>query len=141
MTGSEVSDRVGFRESELEQLPNNRCRARVVVAWPKGDEFVGAAQGEDTEAGRLKCAVDATARALEKSVNDEITLDVVGVRTITDSDTNIIVVLLSYRLLGGTQQKLVGSCIIGKQPQRSAALAVLKATNRIMGNVVSTESD
>ncbi len=140
MTGSEVSDRVGFRESELEQLPNNRCRARVVVAWPKGDEFVGAAQGEDTEAGRLKCAVDATARALEKSVNDEITLDVVGVRTITDSDTSIIVVLLSYRLLGGTQQKLVGSCIIGKQPQRSAALAVLKATNRIIGNVVSTES-
>ena len=70
MTGSEVSDRIGFRGSELEQLPNNRCRTRVIVAWSTGDEFVGAAQGDDTEAGRLKCAVDATARALEKSVSD-----------------------------------------------------------------------
>ena len=140
MTGSEVSDRIGFRESELEQLPNNRCRARVVVAWLKGDEFVGAAQGEDTEVGRLKCTVKAAARALEKSVNDEIALDVQGVRTLTESDTNIMVVLLSYRLLGQTQQQLVGSCIIGKQPQRSAALAVLKATNRIMGNIGSTQS-
>ena len=140
MTKSEVSDRIGFRGCELEQLPNNRCRARVVVAWLEGEEFAGAAQGEDTEAGRLKCAVDATARALEKSVSDEITLGVEGVRTIAESDTDIIVVLLSYHLLGGTQQKLVGSCIIGKQPQRSAALAVLKATNRIMGNVGSTQS-
>ncbi len=140
MTESEVSDRIGFRGSELEQLPNNRCRTRVVVAWSTGDEFVGAAQGDDTEAGRLKCAVDATARALEKSVSDEITLDVEGVRILKESDTTLIVVLISYRLLGGTQQKLVGSCIIGKQPLRSAALAVLKATNRIMGNVAPPQS-
>ena len=141
MTNSEVSDRIGFRESKLEQLPNNRCRARVVLARPEGDEFAGAAQGEDTERGRLKSTVEATARALEKSVNDEIALNVQGVQTITESHTNIIVALLEYRLLGGMRQQLVGSCIIGKQPAQSATFAVLKATNRLMGNVIVKPSD
>ncbi len=66
MIGKQVRDRIGLKESELEQLPNNRCRARVVLAWPDRDEFAGAAQGEDTEAGRLKCSVDATMPAAGK---------------------------------------------------------------------------
>lgn len=136
MTNSEVSDRIGFRESTLEQLPHNRCRARVVLARPEGDEFAGAVQGEDTEAGRLKSTVEATARALEKSVNDEIALDVQGVQTVTESDTNIVVTLLVCQLFGGMRYQLVGSCIIGKQPAQSATFAVLKATNRLLGNVI-----
>ena len=141
MIGTQVRDRIRFKESALEQLPNNRCRARVVLAWPGGDEFAGAAQGEDTKVGRLRCTAQATARTLEKSVNDEITLDVQGVRTIAESDTNVIVVVLSYRLLGETQEQLVGACIMRSLPQRSAALAVLKATNRLVGNVVFKPSD
>ena len=58
-----------------------------------------------------------------------------------EADTNIVLVLLSYQLLGGIRQKLVGSCIVGeREPFRSVALAVLKATNRIIGNVVSALS-
>ena len=133
MTTSAVSDRIRFRESKLESLPHNRCRARVALDWPEGDEFVGWAQAEDTETGRLKCTVEATARALEKAVNNEIALDVQGVLTVTKSDTNIIVTLLVCQLFGGIRHQLVGSCIIGKQPAKSASLAVLKATNRLLG--------
>ena len=136
MIVKQVRDRIGFKEVKFEELPNNRCEALVDLAWPEGDVFIGTAQGKDSESGRLKCAVEATARALEQSVNDQIELEVQGVRTITVSDTIIIVVVLSYRLLGETQQQLVGSCIIGRQLEHSAALAALKATNRLMGNVL-----
>ena len=140
MIVKQVRDRIGFKEVKFEELPNNRCEALVDLAWPEGDVFIGTAQGKDSEAGRLKCTAEATVRALEQSVNDQIELEVQGVQTITVSDTIIIVVVLSYRLLGETQQQLVGSCIIGRQLERSAALAALKATNRLMGNVLFRRS-
>ncbi len=136
MTKNE-DDRIEFGELRLEELPDGRCHALAVLTWPKGHKHVGTAQAEDTETGRSRCAAEATARALELSVG-EIKLDVQSVRMLREADTNIVLVLLSYQLLGGLRQKLVGSCIVGeRQPFRSVALAVLKATNRIMGNLVS----
>ena len=138
MIKTKVRDRIGFKEFTLEELPNNRCGGLVVLAWPDGGGFMGTAQAEDTETGRLSCAAAATARALEQAVNDEIVLDVLGVRTITESGIGITLALLSCRLLGEAHQ-LVGSCVIGDQPARSAVLAVLKATNRLLANVIFAE--
>ncbi len=127
-------DRIEFKEFEFEHSPGNRCRARVVLGWAKGEEFVGTSQAEDTELGRLWCAAEATTRALELSVDHEIALKVVGVRTLLEPHTLITVTLLSGRFLGEAQQ-LVGSCIVAEQLERSVALSVLKATNRLLGNV------
>ncbi len=135
MLESKVHDRIGLKEFNLEELSGNRCSARAILAWPEGDDFVGTAYGKDTEMGRLWCAAEATTRAVELSVNREIALAVVGVQKILEDDTLIIVTLLSGRVLG-EEQRLTGSCIIGEQPARSAALSVLKATNRLMGGVI-----
>ncbi len=135
MIESKVHDRIGFKEFKLEQLPENRCAAQVVLAWPEGDGFTGTASGEDSEMGRLRCAADAAARAVALSVNHEIALQPAEVKTIQESNVGIVVILLSGQVLGETQQ-FVGSCIIGEEPARSAALSVLNATNRIMGNAV-----
>ena len=141
MTQNEDSDRIEFREFKLEELPDGRCHALVVLTWPRGHNHVGVAEAEDTETGHYRCAAEATARALELSVAD-IKLDVQSVRMLREADTNIVLVLLSYQLLGGIRQKLVGSCIVGeRKPFRSVALAVLKATNRIIGNVISPPSN
>ncbi len=135
MVENKVHDRIGFKEFKLEQLPENRCAAQVVLAWPEGDGFVGTAWGEDSEMGRLRCAADAAAQAVALSVNHEIALKPAEVRTIQQSNVGIVVVLLSGQVLGETQ-RLVGSCIIGEEPARSAALSVLKATNRLVGGVI-----
>ncbi len=135
MVESKVHGRIGLKEFNLEELSGNRCSARAILAWPEGDDFVGTACGKDTEMGRLRCAADAAARAVALSVNREIALAVVGVQKILEDDTLIIVTLLSGRVLGEVQ-RLTGSCIIGEQPARSAALSVLKATNRLMGGVI-----
>ncbi len=135
MVESKVHGRIGLKEFNLEELSGNRCSARAILAWPEGDDFVGTAYGKDTEMGRLRCAADAAARAVALSVNNEITLKLAEVRTIQESNFGIVLILLSGQVLGETQ-RLVGSCIIGEEPARSAALSVLKATNRILGNAV-----
>lgn len=137
MVQSELRDRIGFKEFELKKLPENRCEVRVVLAWPDGSEFTATAQDENSESGRLRCAVEATVRTVERSVGGEIALRVQGVRTIEESDANIVVTLLSSQILGETQS-LVGSCVMREPPERSAALSVLKATNRLLGNVMFT---
>ncbi len=135
MLESKDHDHIGFKEFNLEELSGNRCSARAILAWPEGDDFVGTAHGKDTEMGRLWCAAEATTRAVELSVNHEIALKPAEVRTIQESNVGIVVILLSGQVLGEAQ-RLVGSCIIGEEPARSAALSVLKATNRIMSNAV-----
>ncbi len=135
MIQSRIRDRIGVKEFKLEQLPENRCAVQVVLEWPEGDGFAGTAWGEDSEMGRLRCAADAAARAVALSVNHEIALKPAEVRTIQESNVGIVLILLSGQVLGETQ-RLVGSCIIGEEPARSAALSVLKATNRLMGGVI-----
>ena len=135
MVESKVHNRIGFKEFKLEQLPENRCAVQVVLAWPEGDGFAGTAWGEDSEMGRLRCAADAAARAVALSVNHEVALKLAKVRTVQESDVGIVVVLLSGQVLGETQ-RLVGSSIIGEEPERSAALSVLKATNRLLDGVI-----
>ena len=78
-------------------------------------------------------------RTVERSVRGEMALRVQGVRTIQQSNANIVVTLLSSELLGETRP-LVGSCLMREAPERSAALSVLKATNRLLGNVIFTKS-
>ena len=140
MTWREDKDRIDFGELTLEELPDGRCHAVVILAWPGGGKHVASAQGENTEAGRFQCAAEATARALELSVaaHDDLKIDVLSIRLLQEAETNLVLVLLSYRLLGGIRQKLVGSCLVKeRQPVRSIVYAVLKATNRIIGNLVS----
>jgi hypothetical protein len=52
-------------------------------------------------------------------------------------DATVIIVSLSAREAGGAR-RLVGSFLTDEDPPRGAALAVLNATNRIMGNYFST---
>ncbi len=135
MDKSKHPDRIGFEECKCEHLPGNRFKARVVLAWPGGDEFVGTSQAEDTEVGRLWCAAEATARALEHSVTRAVTLTIDEVQRIPHPGLDIVVTLLSSRDSGG-QQELSGLCIMGEQPERSAALSVLMATNRLVFNIM-----
>ncbi len=137
MDKSKHPDRIGFEECSCEHLPGNRFTARVVLAWPGGNEFVGTSQAEDTEIGRLWCAAEATARALEQSVNRDVALTIDQVQRIPHPGIASVVTLLSSRGAGG-EQEFAGLCIMGEQPERSAALAVLKATNRLVFNITQS---
>ncbi len=127
-------DRVRLEEFEVAQLPAGRCAGRVAVAWQPGSDFVGTAEGAGTPQGELRCAAEATARALERATRNKVALQVLAVRAIAGFDTVLVVVSFEAHDL---EERLVGSCLIKEQPSRAAALAVLHATNRRLGTLVN----
>ncbi len=135
MVKSKHPDRIRFKECKCEHLPGNRFTATVALTWLEENEFVGTSQAEDTETGRLWCAAEATARALEQSIGGDVALTIEVVEKISVKGLDIVVTLLTSRRSGGVQE-LLGLCIMGEQPERSAALAVLKATNRLVYNIM-----
>ncbi len=118
---------------DLQRLPNSRCSGRVVLSWEGGEPIVGTAEGVDSQTGVLRCAAEATARALELAVDNRISLQLLGARTIKAFDAIVVVVSLHSRV-SDHEQRVVGTAVIESQPSRAAVNAVLSATNRLLGN-------
>ena len=138
-TGSRTSTRsdgrIRLEDFVLQRLPENRCSARVVLAWHPGDEYVGTAEGENSPQGRLRSAAEAAAHALEAAANGQVGLTVLTVKAkaIDETfETVLVIVSLSDRV-DHRSEHLVGSCLIKESAARGAALAVLSATNRLLG--------
>ena len=123
--------RITFGEVVLNQI-GGHCSARVMLSLSPGVEVVGTAQGEASQHGRLRCAAEAAARAIEGAVPNQLTLAVLGVNLIETLKAVLVVVSLASPAKQGGQ-RLVGSCLVDGQPDRSAVLAVLNATNRLVG--------
>jgi len=134
--GPRQAERLRFHDFRFERLPNGRCRSRVVLSWSDGREFVGEAEGVISQAGELRCSAAATVQALEKAVKPKLAFEILGVKAVRAFDANVIIVSLSARA-DGSQSRLVGSYLTEGDATRGAALAVLNATNRILGNYYS----
>ena len=127
--------RIKFEGLELTQLSNGRCTGRVTLTWHPGDEFVGTSEGIGSQTGLLRCAAEATLRALNLAVGERITLELLGVKTIKAFDAMIVVVSLSSRATPKDHEhRVAGSCVIKGNPPDAAVRAVLTATNRVLGD-------
>lgn len=128
-------ERVRFLEFEFDRLPNGRCRARVVLERLAGAVYVGTAEGLSSQAGELRCAAQATTEALEGATEGQLRFELLGVKAVRAFDATVVIVSLScHNGVGPT--RLVGSCLTDEQLHRCAALAVLNATNRLLGNTI-----
>lgn len=128
-----MPDRFRFREFTLDRLPNSRCRAKVVLALSDDEVWVGEGEGLASQAGELRVAADACVAALAKAIDGVATLELLGVKAVKAFDNNVIIVSMAYNE-GGKGQRLVGCILADADHGRGAALAVLNATNRILGN-------
>jgi hypothetical protein len=135
MTAPRARERLKFLTFEFEKLPNGRCRSRVVLERTAGEQFVGAAEGLGSPAGELRCAAQAATEALQGAVAEKLAFELLGVKAVRAFDATVVIVSLSCHN-GVPATRLVGSCLSETELQRSAALAVLNATNRLMGNMV-----
>jgi hypothetical protein len=131
----ELSNLNPRREFEFERLPSGRYRARVVLEGQPGVRFEGAAAGLGSQAGELRCAAEAAANALGKVTGDKLEFELLGVKSVRAFDATVVIVALSCHE-GEEALRLVGSCLTEDSPHRSAAMAVLNATNRYLGNLV-----
>lgn len=140
MTATPVRERLRFVEFDFRRLPSGGCQARVVLEWMPEQQFVGLAEGIASATGSLRCAAQAAVRAIEQSINGRMTFDLLGVKALRAFDSTVIIVSLSTHL-GAEPRRIVGSYLTEDGRERGAALAVLNATNRLLGNLfVRTET-
>jgi hypothetical protein len=129
-----MPDRLKFSEFTLDRLASGRCRARVVLSWQDATEFDGESEGLASQAGELRCAAEACVIALTKAVRGAMRFELLGVKAVRAFDANVIIVSLGIPEQNQTH-RLVGCFLTEDQdPTKGAALAVLNATNRILGN-------
>lgn len=128
-------ERLRFVEFSLERLPSGRCRAHVRLSLKELDRFDGHCEGLASPAGELRCAAQACVTALQDYVADAMTFELLGVKAVRAFDANVVIVSLAVKG-DGAGQRLVGSVLTDGDPSRGAALAVLNATNRLLGNRV-----
>jgi hypothetical protein len=128
-----LSERLRFAEFVLDRLPNGRCRARVGLTWKESEQFSGENEGLGSQAGELRCAAQACVDALTQAVQGEMTFQLLGVKAVRAIDATLVIVTLA---LQGEDRghRVVCSYLTENDAPRGAALAVLNATNRILGN-------
>ena len=129
-------ERLRFHEFGFQRLPNGRCRAKVILTWSDGRRFEGSSDGVSSQTGELRCCAVAAVNALEQAVQPRLTFELLGVKTVRAFDATVVIVSLSAR--GEATLRLVGACLTETDPPRGAALAVLNATNRLLGNYLVT---
>jgi len=138
VTGSEsstlVRERLRFVDFELRRLQNGRCRARVVLEWHPAEQFIGSAEELGSQAGELRCAAQAALEAITRAVEPQVTFDLLGVKAVRAFDATVVIVSLTSRA-DAQASRLVGSFITDDVSARGAALAVMNATNRVLGNI------
>ena len=119
---------------QLERFPSGQCRARVRLAWPDGQRFLGEARGLTSPAGELRCAAQSCLQALAQAVH-EPAFELVGVKALHAFDATVVIVSLATSTQG-VGPRIVGICLTESDPPRGAALAVLNATNRLLGRII-----
>ncbi len=127
------AERLRFEDFTFQRLATGRCQARVVLSWSDGRQFVGESEGVISQAGELRCSASAAVRALERVSQPKLGFEVLGVKAVRAFDATVVIVSLSAKT-GASTSRLVGSYLTETDPARGAALAVLNATNRLLGN-------
>jgi hypothetical protein len=130
-----ISERLRFAEFTMDRLPNGRCRARVGLTWKDSEQFNGESDGLASQAGELRCAALACVNALSQAVQGGMGFELLGVKAVRAFDATVVIVSLAAHG-EGTGHRVVGSYLTENDSSRGAALAVLNATNRILGNLL-----
>lgn len=109
--------------------------AEVELEWA-GKTYRGRGEGEGGLASELRVCGLASSRALESILDGALTLSVVGIKSIRVFDHDLVAVLLHSPQ--APDRHLVGVSLVAADVHRSASLAVLNATNRLLGNYLAT---
>jgi len=135
MTQISGRERLKFLDFEFVKQMDGRCHSRVLLERGPGQQYEGLSELTGSEAGELRCAAQAATTALQNAVGEQMRFELLGVKAVRAFDATVIIVSLSCHD-GAPAIRLVGSCLSDTDQHRGAAMAVLNATNRLLGNVV-----
>ena len=125
-------NRLKFISLDFEDTPEGR-QATVILGMQPDLLFSGTADCSEAPGGELRCAALATVDAIHRTASEsEPILELIGASAVKAFEATVVIVSLWARL-GGGKRRLVGSYIAEDDKSKGAALAVLNATNRLLG--------
>jgi hypothetical protein len=127
-------NRLKFTGFTFQRHPSGQGIAEVTLEWHDGSRHVGRAEGISSSWGDLRLAADATLRAIAAYTKHPEHFELVGAKSLRAFDANVVMVNVLGRRDGKPQQ-LLGCRIAEGDLLRSAVLATLQATNRILDTV------
>jgi hypothetical protein len=129
--------RIRLQNFAIDQESESRCTSKVRLEWSPGDVYFGTAASDDSPHGHLRCGAEAAAQALEMASGGTVDLDVLAIKEIEGFDTVLVIVALKSKA-AKISARLAGSCLMKGEPPKSAAMAVLDATNRLYGHALES---
>lgn len=130
-------ERLRFTNFRFARTPAGLCTAEVELEWLDGVNVVGKASGQSSPMGDLRIAAEAALHALESFSGGALEFDLAGIKALRAFDANIVIVAIGLRK-GEGPRRLLGSYLAERDPVRAAVIAVLNATNRLLGNFIAT---
>jgi hypothetical protein len=127
--------RVRFVSAFVDASRLGRAQARVQLEWA-GQMHVGELEGETGPAPEQRLTALATLEALGKVLERRVRFQLVGIKPMRAFDADVVVALLKSDVDG---RSLIGAALAADDPNRAACVAVLNATNRILGNYLSNQ--
>lgn len=121
--------RARFLSLQVKPTAPGSVRATTVLEW-HGEHFEGNADDETSRAGEIRACVNATIQAVERFIGDKVKFTLIGAKEVHVFDHDLIAVLVHSDQ--HPDRRLIGTSLIVNDRQRSAALAVLNATNRVV---------
>ena len=128
-------ERLRFADFSFTRSPSGQCSVEVSLEY---DEklYVGHAIGQSSPLGDFRVAAEATLRALEDFAKEAMHFELLGIKHVRAFDSNLLIVAVSLRE-DSQLTRLVGCYLAETDTRRGAAMAVLNATNRVLGNYIS----
>jgi hypothetical protein len=130
-------ERLKFTDFKFRRTPGGKCSAEVELEWIDGIRVRGTSAGQSSATVDLRVAADAALRAIETFSDNSLEFELVGVKSVRAFDATVVIVSVTVKK-GDGPRKLLGACLAEDDPVRGAAVAVLNATNRVLGNFIAT---
>jgi hypothetical protein len=115
----------------LERRPSGHAACEVALQWHDGQRVLGRADGLSSPQADLRLAAEATLRALRSFYGDASALALLGIKTLHAFDASIVIACVGANR-DGKALRLLGCHLSDGDLLRSAVLAVLHATNRVV---------
>ena len=137
VTGTSVArqERLRFSNFSLERSPAGQVRCQVTLEFGPGELITGQVSGQASPAGDTRLGAEACLRALETFTGGTLTFELIGVKVVRAFDANIVITSLIQHGDDGPD-RLLGCYLAEGDQVRGAALSVLNATNRVLGNFI-----
>lgn len=129
--------RLRFSDFTFDRSRAGQVTCRVTLEFGPNEVILGQVAGQASPAGDIRLGAEAAIRALETFTDGTVTFELIGVKVVRAFDANIVITSLIQHGDEGPE-RLLGCYLAEDDLVRGAALSVLNATNRVLGNFILT---